>query len=265
MIKNSENNIKFMCIIPAAGESSRFKKGNKLFEYIYENEDVLSRTIKNITDIKDFDEVFVGLNPKDINFPEGYLGNIDNITFYAGGESRQTTVLNGLECIKKLNIDEIDNTWVIIHDAARPTISSQDIIEFVRNVISLDKSSIMAIPVSDTIKKVDKNNNIIKTTSRDEMWLAQTPQMFRFGILYNSLKHCVSNKINVTDESQAIEILGHECAVVRGKPYNIKITEDIDLNHARALAGDLSISMINFSEECIARSKSYKEEEESND
>ena len=258
MIKNSENNIKFMCIIPAAGESSRFKKGNKLFEYIYENEDVLSRTIKNITDIKDFDEVFVGLNPKDINFPEGYLGNIDNITFYAGGESRQTTVLNGLECIKKLNIDEIDNTWVIIHDAARPTISSQDIIEFVRNVISLNKSSIMAIPVSDTIKKVDKNNNIINTTSRDEMWLAQTPQMFRFGILYNSLKHCVSNKINVTDESQAIEILGHKCAVVRGKPYNIKITEDIDLNHARALAGysGLSTYVIN---------KSYKKEEESND
>ena len=258
MTKNSENNIKFMCIIPAAGESSRFKKGNKLFEYIYENEDVLSRTIKNITDIKDFDEVFVGLNPKDINFPEGYLGNIDNITFYAGGESRQTTVLNGLECIKKLNIDEIDNTWVIIHDAARPTISSQDIIEFVRNVISLNKSSIMAIPVSDTIKKVDKNNNIINTTSRDEMWLAQTPQMFRFGILYNSLKHCVSNKINVTDESQAIEILGHECAVVRGKPYNIKITEDIDLNHARALAGysGLSTYVIN---------KSCKKEEESND
>ena len=258
MTKNSENNIKFMCIIPAAGESSRFKKGNKLFEYIYENEDVLSRTIKNITDIKDFDEVFVGLNPKDINFPEGYLGNIDNITFYAGGESRQTTVLNGLECIKKLNIDEIDNTWVIIHDAARPTISSQDIIEFVRNVISLNKSSIMAIPVSDTIKKVDKNNNIIKTTSRDEMWLAQTPQMFRFGILYTSLKHCVSNKINVTDESQAIEILGHECAVVRGKPYNIKITEDIDLNHARALAGGSGIST-------YVINKSYIEEEESND
>ena len=123
----------------------------------------------------------------------------------------------------------------------------------------------MAIPVSDTIKKADKNNNIIKTISRDEMWLAQTPQMFRFGILYSSLKHCISNKLDVTDESQALEILGHECAVIRGKPYNIKITEDIDLNHARALAGDKSISMINFSEGCIANSKSYKEEEESND
>ena len=257
MKKDSKNNIKFMCIIPAAGESSRFKKGNKLFEYIYENEDVLSRTIKNVTSIK-FDEVFVGLNSNDKNFPKSYLGNIDNITFYAGGESRQRTVLNGLDCIKKLNIHDIDNTWVIIHDAARPVIPPLDIAEFMINVLRLNKSSIMAIPVSDTIKKVDKNNNIIKTTSRDEMWLAQTPQMFRFGILYSALEHCISSKINITDESQALEILGHECAVVRGKPYNVKITEDIDLNHARALAGETDILTYDIKWIC-------KKVEESND
>ena len=257
MKKDSKNNIKFMCIIPAAGESSRFKKGNKLFENIHENEDVLSRTIKNVAGIK-FDEVFVGLNPKDKNFPESYLGNIDNVTFFTGGESRQKTVLNGLDCIKKLYIDNIDNIWVIIHDAARPIISSQDIKEFMINVLRLNKSCIMAIPVSDTIKKVDKNNNIIKTTSRNEMWLAQTPQMFRFEILYSSLEHCVSSKINVTDESQALEILGHECAVVRGYPYNIKITEDIDLNHAKALVGETGIATYDIN-------KIYKEEGESDD
>mgnify|MGYP001315868700 CR=1 FL=1 len=65
MKKDSKNNIKFMCIIPAAGKSSRFKRGNKLFERIYENEDVLSKTIKNVTGIK-FDKIFVGLNPNDI-------------------------------------------------------------------------------------------------------------------------------------------------------------------------------------------------------
>ncbi len=257
MKKDSKNNIKFMCIIPAAGKSSRFKRGNKLFERIYENEDVLSKTIKNITGIK-FDKIFVGLNPNDINFSNSYLGNIDNVTFYAGGESRQKTVLNGLDYIKKLNIDDIDNTWVIIHDAARPVISPLDIAEFMINVIKLNKSSIMAIPVSDTIKNVDKNNNIIKTTSRDGMWLAQTPQMFRFGILYSSLEHCISSKINVTDESQALEILGHECAVVRGKPYNIKITEDIDLNHARALAGETDVFTYDINWIC-------KQAEESND
>ena len=257
MKKDSKNNIKFMCIIPAAGASSRFKKGNKLFENIYENEDVLNRTIKNVTGVK-FDEVFVGLNSKDVNFPKSYLGNTDNVTFFAGGESRQKTVLNGLDCIKKLNIDDVDNIWVIIHDAARPIISSQDIEEFMINVLRLNKSCIMAIPVSDTIKKVDKNNIIINTTSRDEMWLAQTPQMFRFEILYSSLEHCISSKINVTDESQALEILGHECAVVRGKPYNIKITEDIDLNHAKALAGETGILTYDIS-------KIYKEEGESDD
>ena len=257
MKKDSKNNIKFMCIIPAAGASSRFKKGNKLYENIYENENVLSRTIKNVAGVK-FDEVFIGLNPKDMNFPKSYLGNTDNVTFFAGGESRQKTVLNGLDCIKKLNIDDIDNIWVIIHDAARPIISSQDIAEFMINVLRLNKSCIMAIPVSDTIKKVDKNNNIIKTTSRDEMWLAQTPQMFRFEILYSSLQHCISNKINVTDESQALEILGHKCAVVRGRPYNIKITENIDLNHAKALVGENGILTYD-------KKKIYKEEEESND
>tara|TARA_B100001093_G_scaffold220986_1_gene211988 strand:+ start:55 stop:828 length:774 start_codon:yes stop_codon:yes gene_type:complete len=257
MKKDSKNNIKFMCIIPAAGVSSRFKKGNKLFENIYENEDVLNRTIKNVTGVK-FDEVFVGLNSKDINFSKSNLGNTDNVTFFAGGESRQKTVLNGLDCIKKLNIDDIDNIWVLIHDAARPIISSQDISEFMINVLRLNKSCIMAIPVSDTIKKVDKNNNIIKTTSRDEMWLAQTPQMFRFEILYSSLEHCITSKIDVTDESQALEILGHECAVVRGKPHNIKITEDIDLNHAKALAGETGILTYDIN-------KIYKEEGESDD
>ena len=257
MKKNSKNNIKFMCIIPAAGESSRFKKGNKLFEHITKNENILSRTIEIVKGIE-FDEVFVGLNPKDINFPKTYSGNIDNITFYAGGESRQKTVLNGLDCIKKLNIDDIDKTWVLIHDAARPVIQSSEIAEFMINVLRLNKSSIMAIPVSDTIKKVDKNRNIIKTTSRDKMWLAQTPQMFRFGILYSSLEYCESSKINVTDESQALEILGHECAVVRGKPENIKITEDIDLNHARTLIGENGILTYDIDWIC-------KQAEESND
>ena len=66
------------------------------------------------------------------------------------------------------------------------------------------------------------------------------------------------NKINVTDESQALEILGHECAVVRGKPYNIKITEDIDLNHAKALTGETGILTYDINWIC-------KQAEESND
>ena len=68
------------------------------------------------------------------------------------------------------------------------------------------------------------------------MWLAQTPQMFKFGILFESLKYCIENDIDVTDESQALEILNHKYTIIKGKSYNIKITEDIDLIHARCLA-----------------------------
>lgn len=236
MNQDNKKNAKIICIIPAAGKSSRFKKGNKLFSNITENEDVLSRTIKKFNNLKLIDEIFVGLNPNNNKFINSQFHDLQNVTLYNGGDSRQETVLNGLNHIKKLNIDLFEDVWIIIHDAARPTIFSYDILDFIENTLKLNKSCIMAIPVNDTIKKVDKNNNIMTTISRDEMWLAQTPQMFRFEILFDSLNNCISNKIHVTDESQALEILNHECTVIKGKPYNIKITEDIDLIHSKCLA-----------------------------
>ena len=236
MNQDNKKNAKIICIIPAAGESSRFKKGNKLFSNIAESEKVLSRTIKNFNNLKLIDEIFVGLNPNNNKSISNQFLDFKNVTTYNGGDSRQETVFNGLNHIKKLNIDDIEDLWIIIHDAARPTIFSYDILNFIENTLKLNKPCIMAIPITDTIKKVDKNNNIISTIPRNKMWLAQTPQMFRFGILFDSLNNCISNKIHVTDESQALEMLNHECTVVKGKPYNIKITEDIDLTHAKCLA-----------------------------
>ncbi len=243
----AEHDIKVICIIPAAGKSSRFISGNKLSAIIEETEDVLSRTIKNIGSIERIERVFVGLNLTDIeklnnSFKKKDLGEneedifFSKVKFYEGGESRQYSIFNGLKKIRELQINDIDNVWVIIHDAARPAILPNDILDFINSVIKINKSSIMAVPVFDTIKKADKKNNIIKTISRNEMWLAQTPQMFKFGILFESLKHCIENGIDITDESQALEILNHECTIVKGKSYNIKITEDIDLIHARCLA-----------------------------
>ena len=243
----AEHNIKVICIIPAAGKSSRFRSGNKLSALIEATEDVLSRTIKNIESIECIEQIFVGLNSTDIEKLNNTLKKkgldknkkeilYSKVKFYEGGESRQCSIFNGLKKIKELQINDTNNIWVMIHDAARPAILPNDILDFINSVIEINKSSIMAVPIFDTIKKVDKKNNIIRTILRDEMWLAQTPQMFRFGILFESLKHCIENNIEVTDESQALEILNHECTVIKGKSYNIKITEDIDLIRARCLA-----------------------------
>tara|TARA_B100001769_G_scaffold265764_1_gene251345 strand:+ start:1225 stop:2010 length:786 start_codon:yes stop_codon:yes gene_type:complete len=255
----TEHNLKVICIIPAAGKSSRFRSGNKLNAFIEETEDVLSRTIKNIESIELIEKIFVGLNLKDIQALNNSIQNnssdkknaelfFSKVKFYEGGKSRQNTVFNGLNQIRGQKIDDIENVWVIIHDAARPVILPNDILDFINSAIKINKSSIMAVPISDTIKKVDKENNIIRTISRNEMWLAQTPQIFRFGILFESLKYCIENSIEITDESQALEIHNHEYTIIKGKPYNIKITEDIDLIHARCLANINDILLEN--EEC---------------
>jgi len=256
MQNSKHNNIKIICIIPAAGKSTRFNKGNKLHAIIKDNKDVLGKTISNIKSVKLIDKIYIGLNVEDIKkahegkFLLDAIGFYDKeevlsnrINFYEGGDSRQETVFNGLNYLKKLKINDIDDVWVIIHDAARPTIFNYDILGFINSALKLNKSCIMAIPISDTIKKVDKYKNIVKTVSRNEMWLAQTPQMFKFNILFDSLKYCIDNNIHITDESQALEILNHDCAIITGRPYNIKITEDIDLIHARCLA-DINCNLL---------------------
>jgi len=81
--------------------------------------------------------------------------------------------------------------------------------------------------------------NVIETVSREGMWVAQTPQMFKFNILYESIKHCIDNDIPVTDESQALEILGHACRVHIGRNYNIKITRNSDMWQAKCISNHL--------------------------
>jgi len=248
MSEKSENDIKILCVIPAAGNSSRFKKGNKLFQNLNKRFNVLEATINNIVNVDTIDQVFIGYNANEFKKSD-YQNSIDNILInkeatkkykkielYEGGNSRQNTVFNGLNYFKKSNNKDINDVWVIVHDAARPILGFNEISKFISNTIKLNKSCIMAIPVSETIKKVNKKNEIIKTKSRSEAWLAQTPQMFKFDVLFDSLKYCIDNNISVTDESQALETLGLECEVQQGKPYNIKITTDIDLIHAKPMA-----------------------------
>ena len=88
---------------------------------------------------------------------------------------------------------------------------------------------VMAIPASDTVKRVNKNNEIINTEDREELWLAQTPQMFRYAILKKAL---MEFKGNSTDESQAVEALGLKPKVFKGNPLNFKVTFAEDLIRA---------------------------------
>jgi len=266
MSDNLENKAELICIVPAAGKSSRFKKSNKILEPIDNELYVLAAVAGSLMEIGVINKILIGYDEKSKDVRD-YIetiktaalddSNEDNVLFkkfdfVKGGNTRQETVNNCLDHIKQIKKNR-KNTWILVHDAARPCLPVYDFLEFINKTIECDASSIMAIPISDTIKKVDSDFKISSTVSRENMWIAQTPQMFKFDILDESLNHCIEKNISVTDESQALEILGHTCRVHIGRPYNIKITHDADMPLAKCI--------YNHVIDYLIREKEYKDED----
>ena len=215
-------------IIPAAGHGSRLGQsipkqftriGDKtILEHI---EAVFART-------QSIKSVFIALNPKEKTIANGnYQFSNKTTILYTGGESRAQTVLSSLLEINK-QIDE--NDWVMVHDAARIGITEFMINQFIREVSTNKVGGIVAIPVTDTVKKINKKSEVIGTEDRDVLWLAQTPQMFRNKILKKALKNFQGTP---TDEAEAVEALGLKPKLFKGNAQNFKITYPEDLVRAQ--------------------------------
>ena len=215
-------------IIPAAGHGSRLGQSipkqftrigdNTILEHI---EAVFART-------QSIQSVFIALNPKEKTIANGnYQFSNKTTILYTGGESRAQTVLSSLLEINK-QIDE--NDWVMVHDAARIGITEFMINQFIREVSTNKVGGIVAIPVTDTVKKINKKLEVIGTEDRDVLWLAQTPQMFRNKILKKALKNFQGTP---TDEAEAVEALGLKPKLFKGNAQNFKITYPEDLVRAQ--------------------------------
>lgn len=134
-----------------------------------------------------------------------------------GGDSRAVSVTNGLAHLSA-RIAELD--WVLVHDAARPCITSGALLNLIESVGEDPVGGVLALPVADTVKRGDKDSRVAETVSREGLWLAQTPQMFRAGLLARAYASCPS----VTDESGAVEALGLHPRLVVGDADNFKVT-----------------------------------------
>lgn len=143
-----------------------------------------------------------------------------------GGASRGESVLNGLQHLA-LSMDNSD--WVMVHDAARPCIRVGLIEQFVDELEDDPVGGLLAQPLADTLKAADGNLRVARTVPREGMWCAQTPQMFRFGMLRDALEQ----RPESTDESQAIEAMGHAPRLVAGDSANLKVTNAADFRLAR--------------------------------
>jgi 2-C-methyl-D-erythritol 4-phosphate cytidylyltransferase len=146
-----------------------------------------------------------------------------------GGKERCYSVWNGLQQLQ--NRAKPDD-WVLVHDAARPCVRLIDIQKLITTLECHPVGGLLALPVRDTMKRATAQNEIIETVNRTSLWHALTPQMFRLKVLTVALQQVLARGDLVTDESQAVEKLGHHPLLIEGHADNIKITHPQDLELA---------------------------------
>ena len=144
------------------------------------------------------------------------------------GRERFNSVLNALNSLAKI---AKPNDWILVHDSVRPCVKKIDIEMLINEVSNHQTGGILATGVVDTIKQVAIDGKV-STIDRSKLFKAQTPQMFRYGVLKDALENAVKLNHNITDESEAIENLGYSIKIVVGSSSNIKITQIDDLEQA---------------------------------
>jgi len=146
-----------------------------------------------------------------------------------GGAERCHSVLGGLRCLQG---QAAAQDWVLVHDAARPCLHPSDIDRLIDGVGAGDCGGLLGVPVSDTLKRCDSHGRILDTVSREGLWRALTPQMFRLAQLSEILAQAVAEPQRITDEASAMELAGHRPRMIEGRADNIKITRPDDLRLA---------------------------------
>jgi len=213
-------------VIVAAGTSQRMIGINKLFASL-KGKPLLAWSVETCCRCDLFRQIVLVLNEKDL--ARGHKlkkeRNWYSVTVCAGGARRQDSVTEGLNQLR-------DCDWVMIHDGARPFLTL-DLIEDGLKIVKECGAAVAAVPIKDTIKLTDSRNLIRETLRRELLWAAQTPQVFSFDIITRAYEHLTTE---VTDDSAAVERLGHKVKLYMGDYENIKITTPEDLNLARIIA-----------------------------
>jgi len=190
---------------------------------------VLEHTLLRLWESGVFQRIVVSVSLDDAYWARLSITQSDWLIRAIGGKQRADSVLSGLQVLDSI---ADPNDWVFVHDAARPCITSTDILRMLTVLGNDPVGGILASPVHDTLKRA-ANTRIKETVDRDQIWRAFTPQMFRLGMLKQALVSAFSNNISVTDEASAIEAMGLQPMLVEGRADNIKITRPEDLSLAR--------------------------------
>lgn len=229
-----------VALLPCAGRGER-SGADRPKQYV----DVAGRSVVRWTlqafvrlmDGGELDGVAVVLSAGDMGFepavPRALRQRV--ITVHDGGATRAHTVLAGLNALRGLGLEAGD--WVLVHDAARCLIEPDAIRRLIHACEADPVGGLLAQPVPDTVKKANAEGRVQSTVPRDHLWAAQTPQMFRLGLLSERLSAALEAGAPITDEASAIEWGGDAPRLVAGSADNFKVTYEEDfLRAARLLA-----------------------------
>lgn len=214
-------------IVPAAGSGARFG-AEKPKQYLpLLGRPLIWHTLAALCACPSLERVWVVLSPEDADWRRYDWTDLGPKleTVRCGGASRAESVANGLGAAATAAAED---DWVLVHDAARPCLTPTMVEAMARELADDPVGGILAVPVADTLKRAGDDGRVADTLSREGLWQAQTPQMFRYGLLTKAL----AGNPGVTDEAGAVEALGLKPRLVRGDATNLKVTYPADLGVA---------------------------------
>lgn len=219
-------------LVPCAGTGSRAGTAQPKQYQPLDGQPMVMHTLAALAKVTRLDSLLIAVSPDD-----RYIDamNPPATVVACGGATRAATVMQGLQALQAAGAH--DDDWVLVHDAARCLVTAHDVDRLIDACIDDAVGGLLATPLADTLKQVQANTpsgaaRAAQTLSRADKWLAQTPQMFRIGLLARALAQAGDQ---VTDEASAIEALGLQPLLVRASAHNFKVTYPEDFALAEAL------------------------------
>jgi 2-C-methyl-D-erythritol 4-phosphate cytidylyltransferase len=227
-------------VVPAAGIGKRMETNIPKQYLTLTGSTVLEHTLNRLLTAKQICGLVVALNDDDEYWDSVRLHSEKPVLKCNGGSLRCNSVLNALETLSQYDDFDDKRDWVLVHDAVRPCVSLNDITALIEGVGSNESGGLLAIPVSDTVKRQADDQTVLATVERKDLWRALTPQFFPYGILKEALQKAVKDDVEVTDESSAMEYMGYKPLLIQGSVSNIKITRPGDLRLAEMYLAELN-------------------------
>lgn len=217
---------RFWAVVPAAGVGARMGAGVPKQYLTVAGQSIIARTLARLAAHPRIAGLVVAVGRDDPYWSGVPLPVGCPVTRVDGGAERCLSVHGAVNALAEMACPD---DWVLVHDAARPCLRGSDVDALIAALENHPVGGLLGLPVRDTMKRTDLEGTVTETVSRERLWHALTPQMFRLGPLRAALAAVLEAGGLVTDEAQAMERAGHWPLVVEGRADNIKVTRPGDL------------------------------------